>query len=96
MEELGITEQFAVIAGEQDVARHKPEPDIARLVLARTNTPAHSAMFIGDTVFDIAAGRASGMKSCGVSYGNQSRQELINAGADYVIDSFPDLLPLVL
>lgn len=92
---LGITNDFNVIAGEQDVIRHKPEPDIVNFVLKATNITPDCAMFIGDTVFDIAAGRAAGVKTCGVTYGNHKRERLLAAGADYVINEFPGLLPLV-
>lgn len=92
---LGITGDFAIIAGEQDVPHHKPEPDIANFVLKRAGIPAESAMFIGDTIFDIKAGRAAGMKTCGVSYGNHTKAQLLEAGADYVIDEMPGLVGLI-
>ena len=89
---LNIAPDFALIAGEQDVAKHKPEPDIAEHVLRKTGIPASDAMFVGDTVFDIKCGEAAGMKTCGVSYGFQPGEKLRLAGADYVIDAFPDIL----
>lgn len=88
---LGITGDFACIAGEEDAARPKPAPDMARLVTARTGIPAASALFIGDTVFDIACGQSAGMRTCGVSYGNHTRAQLLEAGADHVIDTFSGL-----
>lgn len=94
-DQLGITGDFAIIAGEQDVQRHKPEPDIANFVLAKTGIPNGQAMFIGDTAFDIAAGNSAGMKTCGVTYGNQSKEELRKAGADYIIDRFQELPALI-
>lgn len=93
--QLGIGEYFALIAGEQDVPRHKPEPDIARYALAQTGVDASEAMFIGDTIFDIAAGNGAGMKTCGATYGNHSEAELREAGADYIIRSFPELLDII-
>lgn len=94
-EQLGIRSDFSIIAGEQDVSRHKPEPDIANFVLEQTHISPANAMFIGDTVFDIRAGNAAGMKTCGVSYGNHTRSQLVEAGADYVIDRFPELLDII-
>ena len=93
---LGITADFAVIAGEEDAPRPKPAPDIARLVAAQTGIPAHCAMFVGDTVFDIGCGNAAGMTTCGVSYGNHTRAQLLEAGADHVIDTFSELPALVI
>lgn len=90
-ERLGITADFACIAGEEDAPRPKPAPDMALLVADRTGIPPGSAMFIGDTVFDIACGKAAGMRTCGVAYGNHSGAQLLDAGADHVIDRFSAL-----
>lgn len=94
-DQLGITPYFSIIAGEQDVSRHKPEPDVAVFVSGKTGIPAKDAIFIGDTVYDIGAGKAAGMKTCGVTYGNHARERLLESGADYVIDRFPELVPIV-
>lgn len=47
---------------------------------------------VGDTVFDIEMGRNAGTKTCGVTYGNGSRDSLKNA--DWLIDDFSQLLEL--
>jgi phosphoglycolate phosphatase len=33
-------------------------------------------------------GKRAGVKTCGVTYGNGTREELIKAGADYLLDDF--------
>lgn len=93
--QLGIFSDFSIICGEQDVARHKPEPDLADFILEKCGLAAKNAMFIGDTVFDIQCGKAAHMLTCGVSYGNHNREELLKAGADYIIDKFPELMDIV-
>ena len=37
-------------------------------------------------------GANAGTKTCGVTWGNGSREELKEAGADYIIDRMEDLL----
>jgi phosphoglycolate phosphatase len=49
-------------------------------------------MVIGDTWYDIEMGKRAGVKTCGVTYGNGTREELIKAGADYLLDDFGALL----
>lgn len=44
--------------------------------------------------FDILMGRGAGARTCGVTYGNSTREELQGSGADYVIDDFANLLDL--
>jgi phosphoglycolate phosphatase-like HAD superfamily hydrolase len=40
-------------------------------------------------------GRRAGVCTCGVTYGNGSREELVNAGADYLIDDFGELMNVI-
>ena len=40
-------------------------------------------------------GRNAGVKTCGVTYGNGTRQELEDAGADYLIDDFNSLIHIL-
>lgn len=96
VDQVGIASFFSVIAGEQDVQKHKPEPDIAKFVCEKTGIPANEAMFIGDTIYDIGAGRAAGMLTCGIAYGNHTGEHLLEAGADFVIDRFDGLVPIVI
>ncbi len=45
---------------------------------------------IGDTPLDVEAGRAHGTLNCGVATGFYSRDALVVAGADLVLESFAD------
>ncbi|MEM9930336.1 MAG: HAD family hydrolase [Bacteroidota bacterium] len=50
-------------------------------------------LIIGDTIKDIACARASGAKVAAVTTGHGTREQL--AGADWVIDSVSELIPLL-
>ncbi|HMV49662.1 MAG TPA: HAD hydrolase-like protein, partial [Blastocatellia bacterium] len=56
--------------------------------------PAECLM-VGDTKFDVEAGRAAGMKTCGYIPGFRGRTELAEAGADFLIERFSELRMLV-
>ena len=49
-------------------------------------SPAASVM-VGDTALDIEAGRANGVRTIGCTWGYGSRDELVQAGADELVDS---------
>jgi phosphoglycolate phosphatase len=49
---------------------------------------------IGDTPLDISAARAAGIESVGVATGHYSQDELRAAGADHVLGSLEEPLPL--
>ena len=43
---------------------------------------------------DILMGKGAGAHTCGVTYGNASREDLAAAGADRIIDDFSQMLTL--
>jgi len=53
--------------------------------------PLPGPLMVGDRRYDIEGGRAVGFATAGVLYGYGSRGELLEAGADYLVDSVADL-----
>lgn len=49
-------------------------------------------ILFGDTPYDIKAGRHIGALTIGMASGSYTREDLIEAGADYVFPDFRDLL----
>jgi phosphoglycolate phosphatase len=60
-------------------------------VLAELKVEARKAVMIGDGDTDIAAGKAAGVYTCGVTYGLCEREELVAARPDVVIDDLREL-----
>lgn len=79
-----------VIAAE-DVKHAKPDAEPVIKTLKHYGMKAEDAVVIGDTHFDILMGRNAGCATIGVTYGNGSRQSLIEAGADMVVDDFAEI-----
>ena len=57
-----------------------------------TDFAASEALVVGDMNVDILMGANAGAKTCGVAYGNGTKAELEAAAADYIIDSFDELI----
>lgn len=91
-----LTDFFTVIVGDDDVAHAKPAPDMVLKILAETGIAASEALTVGDTQFDILMGQRAGTDTCGVTYGNHTRQMLQQVHATHIIDHFSDLLHIVL
>ena len=89
---LGLASTITYILGANDVKEGKPNPEAVLKTLEAHGIPADEAIMVGDTVFDIEMGRNAGVKTCGVTYGNGSRESLCNA--DWLIDDFGKLLEL--
>lgn len=79
-----------VIAAE-DVKHAKPDAEPVLKTLKHYGMKAEDAVVIGDTHFDILMGRNAGCATIGVTYGNGSRESLIEAGADMVVDDFAEI-----
>jgi HAD superfamily hydrolase (TIGR01509 family) len=74
---------------DDDVEATKPSPDLIRAALAKANTD--DAVLVGDTPWDIQAGREAGLETVTVITGGFSEQELRDAGAAAVFDSVAEL-----
>lgn len=92
IEQLHIGDYISCIVAGEDVAYAKPAPDMVYKVLDTLQGKAEEALMVGDMQYDIDMGRNAGIKTCGVTYGNGTREELANA--DYVIDDFADLMEI--
>ena len=51
------------------------------------------AVILGDTVFDVAMGRAAGIVAFGVAWGYHPAEALAEAGAETVLADYGDLVP---
>ena len=84
-----------MVVSANDVQRHKPHPEPVEKILAALHVKSEETLVVGDASYDILMGRAAGCRTCGVTYGNQSATDLKNAGADYLVDDFAEVLGLV-
>ena len=91
---FGFDEMVQAVVSADDVAHGKPAPDPALRVLELTGCKPENALMVGDASYDILMGRAAGCRTCGVTYGNQTATQLQEAGADWLIDDFQELLTL--
>ncbi len=94
VETFGFDNVVSLVLGADNVTKAKPDPEPVLLTLRELGFGAGETLVVGDMPFDILMGRRAGAKTCGVTYGNASREELVDSGADYIIDGFSSLLAL--
>ena len=90
VQQMGIAHHFDLVQGSDDIP-HKPDPAILALVLERLRKEAGRAWVVGDTVYDIQAGKAAGMHTCAVTYGIGEVEDLERAAPDLLLDNLADL-----
>lgn len=95
LEEKELVSPFSLFIGVTEVQNAKPHPEPVLKTLEALEVPASEALVVGDMPVDILMGSRAGAHTCGVTYGNSTRSELLEAGADYIIDSFTELESLL-
>ncbi|MEW6714223.1 MAG: HAD-IA family hydrolase [Nitrospirota bacterium] len=93
LEGIGISRFFDIVLGSDSVREQKPSPVPLLEVMKRYGASKDEAVMIGDSSYDIQAARAAGVKVIAVTYGFRSRETLKDA--DYIIDSFDELLKII-
>lgn len=93
VENLGLSSLISYILGADDVDKGKPDPEPVNRTLKRFGISPEETIIVGDTSFDIQMGKNAGTRTCGVTYGNGSRESL--SDADRIIDDFGKLLNIL-
>ena len=92
---MGIADHISYILGADDVKEAKPKPEPVLKTLANMHFDAGETLVVGDMAVDILMGANAGAKTCGVTWGNGTKEELENVGATYIIDRMEDLIEIV-
>jgi phosphoglycolate phosphatase len=101
LENLGLADCFLEIVGppldsgcaEEKARTLERATEALGIETQLFGAPTPAAM-VGDRHFDVAAGRAMGLATVGVSWGIGSVSELRRAGADHIVDSPEELAGL--
>lgn len=92
MHQIGLSDRFASIIGGDTVGVAKPDPAPIHAMIERAG--GGRAIFLGDTINDIAGARNAGIANIAVSFGFLDGP-VEHLGADAVIDHFDELVPLL-
>ena len=87
----GLLEAVRFIGGGDLVSRHKPDPEVVRLVLEKLGCAPVEALMIGDTTADVAAAHGAGVACWAVLGGTHDERTLRDAGADLILSGIGEL-----
>lgn len=90
--ELFPENPFAIVRGAVEAVPLKPDPASSFDILSNLGVRADQAVYVGDTSIDMETGRNAGMRPVGVTWGFRTARELVDAGADRIIDEPMDLM----
>lgn len=83
---------FEVVVAAEDTHRHKPDPEPVRLALERLGAGANGACYVGDSPFDLRAGRAAGIATIAVTWGFFARDDLEAEDPDVIVETPGELV----
>ena len=92
LEVIGLLDALeAAHARCADEAVSKPDPAMLHQLVDMLETSAARSLMVGDSSFDIEMAHNAGMRSVAVSYGAQSRAQLLACAPLHCIDVFAEL-----
>jgi HAD superfamily hydrolase (TIGR01509 family) len=87
LEALGLLPDIDCIYAGDDVTHQKPDPEAVIKILADLgHQPGELGVFVGDSAADVHAGRAAGLRTIGVTWGNPDLQHMLDADPDATVD----------
>ncbi len=93
LRQLHLLQYFDLVLGGDSGPERKPSPQAVLSVLAKLEVSSDETLMVGDTAYDIEAGRGAGVKTVAVTYGYGSTG--FADGADFTMDTFPELIDIV-
>lgn len=99
-EKFGFDKYFDVVVGSIPENIRMDKKDIITEALRQLEektgieSTRENTVMIGDRFYDIEGGKSCGTSTIGVLYGYGTREELLNAGADYVVEKPEEILKI--
>lgn len=87
--------EFSKVLGGCDEREKKPDPAIINEIL-KDLPESNTVYMIGDSNVDIQTAKNSDLISIGCSWGFRGRNELEEAGADYIVSSADEIADIIL
>jgi phosphoglycolate phosphatase len=90
LDALGLTRWFVAVCGADTFGLQKPDPELLRHTIRQAGAPPGWAVMVGDSISDIAMGKAADIPVIAVDYG-YTETPVADLGADRVIGNLADL-----
>ena len=92
---FALERYFDIGVFHDDTVRHKPHPAPLVEAARRLDLPAREVLYVGDSVHDVAAGAAAGMRTIAAAWGPFARADLEAARPDRIADTPAEVVAVV-
>lgn len=90
-----LRQRLRPVISRDDVTRLKPDPQGVEIALAATATPPDAALFVGDSLADVHAARAAGMRVAIIRGGEVREADFAAAPPDWMVGRLDEIAGLV-
>lgn len=90
---FNLQKYFDVVIGLDDVKRTKPDPE--GILTAMNLLGVDKAVYVGDNLTDIQAGKNAGVKTIGVKWSPKGYEHLLALNPDLMIDEMQEIIPYI-
>tara|TARA_B100000315_G_scaffold260843_1_gene326175 strand:- start:4988 stop:5632 length:645 start_codon:yes stop_codon:yes gene_type:complete len=91
---LAVVNQFEMVIGSEGTQELKPHPAMILKAVEGFKVERSKAVMIGDSVLDVQAAQAAGIKSCAVGYGMGTHESLKASRPDFFCERAEELTTL--
>lgn len=86
---------FNYVYGKKDNFFPKPDPNSALDLIGNLGVKQEEVLYVGDTETDVLTSKNAKFCSVGVLWGFRKKDELVNAGADFIVEKPLEILDLI-
>ncbi len=92
---FSLDKYFEFVAGATMDSSRVEKGDVIAYALKESGYSSENAVMIGDKMHDILGAKENELASIGVLFGYGSRDELENAGADFIAETVDDIIKFI-
>ncbi|MBL0386951.1 pyrophosphatase PpaX [Tumebacillus sp. ITR2] len=92
----GLTRYLDAVVTLDEVENHKPHPEPVLKAMELLGADPKSTLMVGDSPFDIGAGRAAGVATVGVKWSLRGEEGLREHRPDYLVGDMLELRQIIL
>ncbi|MDD5317615.1 MAG: HAD family hydrolase [Candidatus ainarchaeum sp.] len=94
--ERGISKMFKIVVTADEIPDFKPSPKGIVYALGAMRAKPSEAMYVGDMVEDVIAGKRAGVATMGVATGKHPPKKIAEAGPDFLCQDVNSVMQVLL
>lgn len=92
IDNFGLRKYFSLVMGRRPDIAIKPAPDMMNFICKELSIKPERTLMVGDSELDILCGRNAGTKTCAVTFGYRTKEDLEKLNPDFMISDYRELL----